>query len=105
MKYIFQVTIKEGATVEQYVDAWKTGSKLIQLHKGAKGTRLLSMIGESNKLIAIAEWDSKQSRDEAMKSLSESDPETQRIWHGHNEFGEISRIGAFNETDWIVFPE
>ena len=104
MRYIFQVTIKEGATVEQYVEAWKKGSELIQKHAGARGTRLLKAIGEPNKLIAIAEWDSKQSRDEAMKALSKSDAETQKVWHGHNEFGEISKVGAFDETDWIVLP-
>ena len=65
--YIFEIKIKPGHTIKEYVSAWKNGSKIIQKKPGARGTRLYRKIGEPNVLLAIAEWKSKKSRDEAMK--------------------------------------
>ena len=104
MKYIFEIKIRNGHTVEEYVEAWRNGSVIIQKYSGARGTRLYRKINESDKLLAIADWESKTSRDSAMKALAESDAETQRVWKAHNEFGEFTKIGAFDETDWQVLP-
>ena len=59
MKYIFEVTVKDGHSAEEYADAWVRASELIQQAPGARGTELHRKIGEPNKLIAIASWDSK----------------------------------------------
>ena len=63
MKYIFEVTVKDGHSAEEYADAWVRASELIQQAPGARGTELHRKIGEPNKLIAIASWDSKADRD------------------------------------------
>ena len=69
MKFIFQVVIKEGRTLDEYVEAWQRASVIIQGMPGARGTRLHRAIGSSRSLLAIAEWDSKEERDQAMAHL------------------------------------
>lgn len=104
MKYLFEIKIKSGVTVEQYVEAWKKGSELIQKQSGAKGTRLYRKIGEPDRLLAIADWESKEARDVAMANLRESGEDIQKIWRDHNNFGELIKIGAFEEAEWEVLP-
>ncbi len=104
MKYIFQVKIKDGHTIEDYSEVWKKGSAIIQKYPGAKGTRLFRKIGEPDILLAIAEWESKEARDNAMKSLRGANVETQNIWKAHNDYAEIIKIGEFEEAEWEVFP-
>lgn len=105
MKYLFQINLKEGVAVEQYVEAWKKGSELIQKYPGAKGTRLLQKIEEPDTLIAMAEWDSLEARNAAMDALKRTDPQTQEIWKAHAQIAAITYLGAFDETEWIVLPE
>lgn len=105
VKYIFEVRIKEGHTVEEYVNAWRKGSAVIQQMEGARGTNLLRKIGEKDTLLAIAEWESKEARDTAMAELEKTDPETQKILHAHRKFGEFKKIGAYDETEWSVMPK
>ena len=38
MKYIFEVTVKDGHSAEEYADAWVRASELIQQAPGARGT-------------------------------------------------------------------
>jgi heme-degrading monooxygenase HmoA len=54
MKYIFEIHIKEGYTAEDYAEAWLRASELIQRAPGAIGTELHRMIGDLDRLIAIA---------------------------------------------------
>ena len=41
MKFIFEVRVKPGTTVEEYADAWVEASRIIQRTPGARGTCLL----------------------------------------------------------------
>lgn len=104
MKYIFEVKIKSGHTVEEYASAWKRGSEVIQKMSGAHGTRLHRKIGDPNSLLAIAEWDSKEARDKAMEDLENSDEATKEIIYKHREFGEFVKIGEYNDAEWKVIP-
>jgi len=104
MKYIFEVRIKPNHTLEEYVAAWKRGSEVIQKMPGARGTKLYRKIGESNTLLAIAEWESKEKRDEAMVELENKDEKTKKIIHKHREFGEFIKIGEYDDTKWTVIP-
>lgn len=72
---------------------------------GARGTRLFRKVGAPDTLLAIAEWDSKEAREEAMATLEKSDEETKRLWRRHREYGEFTKIGAYEETDWEVLPK
>ena len=98
MKFIFTVKIKEGHTEQEYIDAWKNGSSIIQKSLGAKGTTLYRKIGEPGNLIAIAEWDSKEARDAAMKKLDEADEKTKKILKRHRDFGETKILGNYEEV-------
>ena len=69
MIYVFEIKIKKGSKIDEYVSAWKTGSAIIQKMPGAHGTRLYSKIGDAKTLLAIAEWESKEARDKAMSKL------------------------------------
>lgn len=101
MKYIFEVQIKEGYTAEDYADAWVRASRLIQQAPGARGTELHRKIGDPTKLIAIAHWESKTSRD-AMES--QHNPEVADIIKSAAPFCEIRTIGEFDEPEWVVRP-
>lgn len=101
MKYIFEVQIKEGHTAEEYADAWVRASQLIQRAPGALGTELHRKIGEPDKLIAIAHWQSKAQRD-AMEARH--DPEIARIIRSAAPFVQIRSLGAYAEPEWVVMP-
>ncbi|WP_066960707.1 antibiotic biosynthesis monooxygenase [Microbulbifer sp. Q7] len=101
MKYIFEVTIKPGHTAEQYADAWVRASELIQQAPGALGTELHRKIGESDKLIAIARWESKAHRDAMENNHS---PEIVNIIRSAAPFVEIRVLGCYDEPEWVVIP-
>ncbi len=101
MKYIFEVTVKEGYTAEDYADAWVRASELIQQAPGARGTELHRKIGEPNKLIAIASWDSKADRD-AMDATR--NPRILEIIKSAAPFVEIRALGEFEDPEWVVMP-
>jgi hypothetical protein len=46
MKFIFEVRMKPGYTVDEYADAWIRASKIIQRTPGARGTYLHRKIGD-----------------------------------------------------------
>ena len=101
MKFIFTIKIKEGHSEQEYIDAWKKGSAIIQKSEGAQGTVLYRKIGEPGTLIAIATWKSKALRDIAMKKLDETEPEIQIILNRHKEHGATEVIGNFEEIDRV----
>ncbi|MCE0734150.1 antibiotic biosynthesis monooxygenase [Halomonas sp. G15] len=101
MKYIFEVHIRDGYTAEDYADAWVRASELIQQAPGARGTELHRKIDDPATLIAIAHWDSKQSRD-AMEA--QPAPRVKEIIRSAAPFCEIRVIGEFKEPEWVVMP-
>ena len=103
MKFIFQVKIKQGHTVEEYAEAWEQASAVIQKMPGTRGTYLYRGIGDHATLLAIAEWDSKKARDQAMASL-QKDPATSDIIDRHLAYGDISLVGEFEDPEWQVIP-
>lgn len=105
MRYIFEIRVKPEHAVEEYVAAWERGSRIIQALPGARGTRLLRRLGDARTLLAIAEWDSKESRDRAMAELEGTDPETRQTLDEHLALAEFSFIGEYDETEWVVLPE
>lgn len=104
MRFIFQIRIRQGQTLKEYVEAWKRASEVIQRMPGARGTRLHRAIGEPRALLAIAEWDSKEARDRAMARLRE-DPAVIETLDQHLKFGEFSLVGEFEEAEWSVSGE
>ena len=103
MRFVFQIRIKPGKTLDEYVEAWEQGSVIIQRMAGARGTRLHRSITDPLLLLAIAEWDSKEARDLAMHQL-ENDPATKDILGSDHEFGQFSLVGEFEEPEWWVDP-
>ncbi len=101
MKYLFEVHIKPGHTAEEYAQAWVEASELIQRAHGARGTELRRSIGEPDRLIAIASWDSKQDRD-AMQGVDRE--EVARIIRGAAHVCDIRPLGEFEEPEWVVEP-
>jgi len=101
MIYVFEVTIKPGYTAEQYADAWVRTSEIIQQAPGARGTRLHRKIGEPDKLIAIASWDSKQDRD-AMEGQHVE--RVAGLIASQAPFIEVRVVGEFEDPEWVVMP-
>ncbi len=84
---------------EAYVDAWKQGSDVIQTYPGARGTKLFKKVGEPTVLIAMAEWESEQSRSEAFAAIKASRPDADFVLSGDEAFAVISLIGGFDLID------
>lgn len=74
---------------------------MIQQAPGARGTRLHRKIGQSDVLLAIATWESKQARD-AMEARR--DIEIQSIIDSQSPYVDIKVIGEFYEPQWVVLP-
>ena len=105
MKFIFKIRIKDGHTEQEYIDAWRKGSAIIQNSLGAQGTVLYRNMSEPRMLIAIAEWESKELRDKAMKKLGEvADAEIQKILNRHKDHGETEILGNFEEVERVEAP-
>lgn len=102
MKYIFEVKIKAGHTAEEYADAWVRASKIIQQAPGARGTELHRKLDDPDRLIAIAHWENKESRD-AMEA--QGNAEVAAIIKSAAPFCDIRPLGEFDEPEWVVLPE
>ncbi|MDB5842478.1 MAG: antibiotic biosynthesis monooxygenase family enzyme [Herminiimonas sp.] len=101
MKFIFEVRMKPGYTVEEYAEAWVRASEIIQQAPGARGTYLHRKIGDPNALLAIATWESKAHRDAKDDRRSET---VRAILEKHARNCEITVIGEFEEPEWAVLP-
>ena len=101
MKFIFEVRVKPGFTVEEYAQGWVEASEIIQQTPGARGTYLHRKIGEPDKVLAIAHWDSKANRD-AMEG--KPNPEIASIIKGASRYCDIRLIGEFEDPEWRVIP-
>ena len=101
MIFVFEVHVKPGYEAEAYADAWVRASEIIQRAPGALGTRLHRKIGEPDKLLAIASWESKTSRD-----AMEANPSTDvlEIIASQAEFIDVRVVGEFEDPDWVVLP-
>jgi quinol monooxygenase YgiN len=102
MKFIFEVRMKPGYTVDEYADAWVRASKIIQRTPGAHGTYLHRKIGDPTALLAIATWASKAHRDAKDDRRDET---VRAILDMHAKNCEITVIGEFDEPEWSVLPE
>lgn len=101
MIFVFEVRIRPGHSAERYAEAWVRASEIIQAAPGARGTRLHRKIGDPDRLIAIASWESKAERDAAEE---QRDPRVQAILDEQSELVEIEIIGEFEDPDWVVLP-
>ena len=102
MKFIFEVRVKPGYTVEEYAEAWVRASEIIQRTPGARGTYLHRKIGEPDTLLAIATWESKAHRD---AKDDRRDATVRAILEKHAQTCEIRVIGEFQEPEWSVLPD
>jgi len=101
MIFVFEVHIRPGCTAEQYAQAWRRASRIIQQAPGARGTRLHRGIGDPGVLLAIAHWDSKAARD----AMETRQPETvRRIIAAQAECVDVRVVGEFADAEWVVDP-
>ena len=101
MKFIFEVRMKPGYTVDEYAAAWVEASRIIQRTPGALGTHLHRKIGAPDTLLAIATWTSKAHRD---AKDDRRDATVRAILERHARMCEITVIGEFDEPEWSVLP-
>lgn len=101
MKFIFEVRVKPGYSVEEYADAWVRASEIIQRTPGARGTYLHRKVDDPDCVLAIAHWDSKASRDAKDDRRDET---VRKILEKHARTCDIRIIGEFEEPEWQVVP-
>ena len=104
MKFVFEVRIKPGHTVEEYAASWLRASRIIQRAPGARGTQLHRKLGDPNVLLAIASWESKAARDSREQFLK-PDAAMRAVLEEHLGIVDFRFIGEFDEPEWIVEPE
>lgn len=102
MKFIFEVRVKAGYTVEEYAAKWIEASQIMQRTSGARGTRLHRDLNDPTRLLAIASWESKAARD--LKDDSR-DARVRQILAEHHEKCEIRVLGEFDDPEWEVIPD
>jgi quinol monooxygenase YgiN len=102
MKFIFEVRMKPGYTVEEYAAAWISASEIIQRTPGARGTYLHRKIGSPDTLLAIATWDTKAHRD---AKDDHRDATVRAILDKHAQHCNVTVIGEFEEPEWSVLPD
>ncbi|MEJ2130651.1 MAG: antibiotic biosynthesis monooxygenase, partial [Gammaproteobacteria bacterium] len=73
----------------------------IQQAPGARGTRLHRKIGESNVLLAIATWASKEQRDAMEANQSQR---VRDIIAEQARFVDVQVVGEFEDPEWVVEP-
>lgn len=103
MKFIFEVTLKPGHTVEEYAAAWVRASEIIQRAPGARGTQLHRKINDPTTLLAIASWESKAARD-AREDFLKPDAAMRKILDAHFELVDFKKIGEYEDPEWVVLP-
>ncbi|MED5239425.1 MAG: antibiotic biosynthesis monooxygenase [Pseudomonadota bacterium] len=101
MKFIFEVTMTPGFSVEEYAQGWVEASEIIQQSAGARGTYLHRKIGHPDTVLAIAHWESKAHRDAKDDSRSEK---VKAILAKHANVVSVTVIGEYEEPQWQVLP-
>ena len=101
MKYIFEVTVNPGYSVEDYAAAWLEASHIIQQASGARGTFLHRDLDNPDRALAIAHWHSRADR---QASASRQDPRVREIIQAQSKHVRIRLIGEFDEPQWQVLP-
>ena len=99
MKFIFEVTMRPGHSVEEYASVWCETSERIQQSEGALGTYLHRNLNDPHKLLAIAHWTSKAARDRKSDDAIVKD-----ILARHAHICDVRLIGEFDEPEWQVVP-
>ncbi len=102
MKFIFEVRMRPGYSVEEYAQAWIRASEIIQRAPGARGTYLHRKIGEPDTVLAIATWSSKAQRD---AKDDRRDAIVRAILEKHAIHCVTTVIGEFEEPEWQVPPQ
>ena len=103
MKFVFQIRSKQGYTIKEYADEWKQANAASHKMPGDRGTYLHRGIGDTATLLAIAAWDSKASRDQAMATLQDN-LVSRDIIDRHLTYGEVSLVGEFEQPEWQMTP-
>lgn len=101
MKYIFEVTMQPGFSVEEYARGWIEASEIIQQSEGAMGTYLHRKIGSPETVLAIAHWQSKAHRDAKDDTRSEK---VRAILAKHAKVVSVNVIGEYEDPEWQVLP-
>jgi hypothetical protein len=95
--YVFRFMLRHGHSIEDYIDDWRAGSKIIQQEPGARGTKLYRM-SNRNVYYAVATWDSRSAREAMLeklfKKVSDSfEAERLRILVKHEQHALIDCLG------------
>ncbi len=83
-RIIFEHHPKAGQE-ENFIKQWQVGSDIIQTYPGARGTKLFRDKNKPGILYAMAEWESKDIRTQAVEKIKER-PDADFVLHKHTEY-------------------
>jgi heme-degrading monooxygenase HmoA len=98
-RVIFKHKLKEGQK-EAYIAQWQKGSAIIQQQEGALGTRLFRKAEEPGFLYAMADWESKETRNKAIENIKQNFPDAEEILKKHETFLETHE--TFGEFELVT---
>ncbi|MBM3232237.1 hypothetical protein FJZ21_02575 [Candidatus Pacearchaeota archaeon] len=81
---------------KEFMIYWKKGSDIIQMQKGARGTKLFRSLKNPKVMYAMADWESKEARDKAIEKLSKRE-DAQFVLHGHEKYVSSHKVIAEGE--------
>ena len=81
---------------DAFIQQWQSGSDVIQTYAGALGTKLFRNPDQPAIFYAMADWESKDARNAAMKAIEKDRPDAETILHGYAAFlDQHEKIGEF----------
>lgn len=100
-RFVFLARVKDDCTQEQYVEAWREGSAVIQQEPGALGTKLYEVPG-TRFLIAVALWESEEARlasAEKLGRIDDANSDPLSVTQRHKLFGDTYVLKAIASVD------
>lgn len=105
-RYIWKIKLNNPSESDEFISHWRKGSTLLQKFEGALGTHLHVVRDEPGSYFAVAEWETKETRDAMSDEASFGNSELAKKWQElpkNEEFGEI--INFQGEEIDVVMPE
>jgi hypothetical protein len=102
MKAVF-VWRAEAGKEEEFERRWELGSRIVQKHEGAQGTRLHRSVTDPRIFLGYASWTTFEDRERMEEELAAE--YEQQPWDRSRDISELLFAGFFDDPHMEVQPE
>jgi hypothetical protein len=100
-RFIFGVRFRSEEALAAFIPHWEATSRIIQQEPGACGTKLHRLQGELA-VLAIAEWTSKEARDNAFIAIEKKYHSAHPVRQSNSQFGDVFIVGNADEICTVM---